>query len=68
MQPPKNFYLQCYYTVYLGSGQEVENRMIFASSVHRRTVGSRPEVENRMIFASSAYPRTVGSEPEVENE
>ena len=46
MQPPKNFYLQCYYTVYLGSGQEVENRMIFASSAYPRTVGSEPEVEN----------------------
>ncbi|WP_276646171.1 hypothetical protein [Globicatella sulfidifaciens] len=42
--------------------------MIFASSVHPRTVGSRPEVETRIIFASSAYPRTVGIEPEVENE
>ena len=29
-----------------GSGPEVENQMIFASSVHPRTVGSRPEVEN----------------------
>ncbi|WP_311920564.1 hypothetical protein [Globicatella sulfidifaciens] len=46
MQPPKNFYPQCYYTVYLGSGQEVENRMIFASSAYPRTVGSEPEVEN----------------------
>ena len=29
-----------------GSGQEVENQMIFASSVHPRTVGSETEVEN----------------------
>ena len=29
-----------------GSEPEVENRMIFTSSVHPRTVGSRPEVEN----------------------
>ncbi|WP_318752875.1 hypothetical protein [Globicatella sp. PHS-GS-PNBC-21-1553] len=41
--------------------------MIFASSVHPRTVGSGPEVENRRIFASSVHPRTVGSGPEVEN-
>ena len=42
-----------------GSGQEVENQMIFASSVYPRTVGSEPEVENQMIFASSVHPRTV---------
>ena len=29
-----------------GSGQEVENQMIFTSSVHPRPVGSGPEVEN----------------------
>ena len=39
-----------------GSGQEVENQMIIALSVHPRKVGSRPEVENRMIFDSSAQP------------
>ncbi|WPC07680.1 hypothetical protein [Globicatella sp. PHS-GS-PNBC-21-1553] len=42
-----------------GSGREVENQLIFASSAHPRTVGSRPEVENQLIFASSANPRTV---------
>ncbi|WPC08433.1 hypothetical protein [Globicatella sp. PHS-GS-PNBC-21-1553] len=42
-----------------GSGQEVENRMIFTSSVHPRTVGSGPKVENQMIFALSVHPRKV---------
>lgn len=42
-----------------GSWLELENRMIFTSSGHPRTVESLPELENRMIFAWSAYPYLV---------
>ena len=47
------------YLLNYGSGQEVENQLIFASSAQPRTVGSEPEVEKRMIFASSVHPRIV---------